>query len=560
MKKSRSRPSAPQTPAPTAGPRWVQLGREHWQRGELVQATECAQMALRHGASPRDAYGLLGDCLMGLRQFEPAFDAYNQALALDISNASLRFLCGEALFHCGRYDAVLYYLKDLDPGDNAALQIEHAMTLGRAQQKLGMLDQAELNLLKAFLLQPDNEDAVCNLTALFEQDGRHALAIEFLEPAVQKHPTSVRLHYNLGTDFIECGHTARGIACMRDTLRLAPQHIHAHQNLALALLAHGELTEGWLHYAWRSNRHVAEGGHADWVPQTHALPLDLTGRTVRVVGEQGIGDELFFMRYLPTLQARGASLQYQPCNGKLRPLLSHMEHAIPTVDPATPGAPADTVLLAGDLPHALGVLPASQYPAPVALRVDAAHALHWQHRSALLSHPRPRLGIAWRAGTPRLPLPDDQQQRVLFKSVPLDALLDVLVPLPVDLVILQRQASSDELAYVTQRVGADRMLDASRDDNDLPDLLALLSLLDGLVGVSNTNVHLAAGLATPLYTLVPLPYEFRWQIQGDASPWFPGSKVYRQQLDGGWEAPLARLQTDLQQRFAEAPLRNGPGA
>lgn len=560
MKKSRARASAPSKPALATGDHWVRVGRDHWQRGELMQATDCAQMALRQGASQRDAYGLLGDSLMGLRQFEPAFEAYNQALALDSTNASLRFLCGEALFHCGRYDAVLYYLNDLDPGDNPALQVEHAMTLGRAQHKLGMLDQAELNLLKAFLLQPDNEDAVCNLTALFEQDGRHAQALPFLEPAVQRHPTSVRLRYNLGTNLIECGHTDRGIACMRDTLRLAPQHIHAHQNIALALLAQGELQDGWRHYAWRFNRHAAEGGHADWVPQSSALPVHLTGFRVRVLGEQGIGDELFFMRYLPALQARGAVLEYQPSNRKLQPLLAHLEHAIPNVDPAAPGAPADTVLLVGDLPHALGTLPAAPYPAPLALRADAAHILRWQGRSALLSHARPRLGIAWRAGTARLPQPDHQQQRVLFKSVPLDALLDVLAPLPVDLVILQRQASSDELAYVTERVGANRVLDASRDDNDLPDLLALLSLLDGLVGVSNTNVHLAAGLDKLLYTLVPLPYEFRWQTRGNTSPWFPGSKVYRQQREGGWEAPLRQLQSDLQQRFANGQQQSDSGA
>lgn len=517
-------------------------------------------MALRQGASDRDAYGLLGDSLMGLRQFEPAFEAYHQALALDSANASLRFLCGEALFHCGRYEAVLHYLNDLDPGDNPALQVEHAMTLGRAQHKLGMVEPAELNLLKAFLLQPDNEDAVCNLTALLELEGRHAMALQFLEPAAQKHPTSVRLHYNLGTNLIESGHTVRGIACMRDTLQLAPQHIHAHQNLALALLAQGELAEGWFHYGWRFNRHAAEGGHADWVPQTPTLPQDLTGHTVHVLGEQGIGDELFFMRYLPALQARGAALHYQPCNSKLRPLLAHLEHAFPLVDQATPGTPADTVVLAGDLPHALGALTESPYPAPLAFRVDATQALRWRSRSPLLTQPRPRLGIAWRAGTARSPQPDHQQQRNLFKSIPLDALLDVLAPLPVDLVILQRQASPEELAYATHRVGADRLLDASAHDNDLPDLLALLSLLDGLVGVSNTNVHLAVGLDKPLYTLVPVPYEFRWQTQGDTSPWFPSAKVYRQALDGSWDAPLAQLQVDLLRRFAQDPRPSDPGA
>ncbi|MBC7916705.1 MAG: tetratricopeptide repeat protein [Rhodoferax sp.] len=552
MKPPRAKHQVPPRPADDAGDLWVRQGREYWQQGALAQAVDCAQKALQHGASPLDAYGLLGDSLLGLRQFEPALHAYESALALAPTNIYLRFLCGEALFHLERYADVIACLTDLDPCNNQGLAVERAMTLGRAQQKLGMTEQAELHLLKAYMLQPGNEDAVCNLAGLYEESGRHALALPFLEPAVRQHPTSVRLHYNLGSDLSECGQTARSIDVLSRTLELAPHHIKAHQNLALALLLHGELKTGWPHYAWRFNRHAAEGGQADWIPQTPQLPNDLSGLMVRILGEQGIGDELFFMRYLPALRARGARVLYRLCNAKLQGLLPYLESTdlIDSLD--TGDTTADVSLLAGDLPFALGEPQIHRYPAPLKIHADAAQVHNWKTRFPLLRRDRMRLGITWRAGTaPALQLSD--QHRWLSKTMPLDALLDVLAPLPVDLVVLQRNPRAEELQTIEQRVGAERLLDASRHDNDLVELVALLSQLDGLVGVSNTNVHLAAGLGKSIDTLVPVPYEFRWHAQGLSSPWFPAAAVYRQQLNGDWRPAMTQLQTQLLCRYNTPP-------
>lgn len=469
------------------------------------------------------SYAERGHSLLAQRQFAPAFEAYAIALSLQPDNPHLRFLCGEALFHLERYADVVACLQDLDTGKDTNLALEHAMTLGLAQQRLGLSTQAELNLLKAYMLRPDSEEAACNLASLYDALHQHALALPFLEPALQHHPHSERLHYLLGCALLQCGRRSEGQAALRRCLELAPGHRQAHQNLALAALLDGDLPTGWTHYAWRSNRDAALGAA---VP---ALAADLAGQTVQVVGEQGIGDELFFMRYLPLLQARGARIQYRVCNAKLQPLLAHLE--IQDLDHA--GAAA-TTLWAGDLPQALGDY---GYPPPLRFRQDKLPRAAWQAR---MGGRRRRLGLTWRAGTAATRQTGPHQW--LSKAVPLDALLDVLAPLPVDVVVLQRQPLAEELEGIVQRLGQDRVLDASAHDSDLVDLLALLSQLDGLVGVSNTNVHLAAGLGLALHTLVPCPYEFRWGAEGASSPWFPGSAVYRQSGDGDWSAALAQLQ------------------
>ena len=72
-------------------------------------------------------------------------------------------------------------------------------------------------------------------------------------------------------------------------------------------------------------------------------------------------------------------------------------------------------------------------------------------------------------------------------------------------------------------------------------MLALLALLDDYVGVSNTNMHLRAGVGKPARVLVPSPPDWRWMMNhARTSPWFPGFSIYRQSLRGDWDARARR--------------------
>ncbi|HEY3073657.1 MAG TPA: glycosyltransferase, partial [Burkholderiales bacterium] len=81
--------------------------------------------------------------------------------------------------------------------------------------------------------------------------------------------------------------------------------------------------------------------------------------------------------------------------------------------------------------------------------------------------------------------------------------------------------------------------------NDLAALLAVLAELDEYATVSNTNVHLLAGLGRSARVLVPYPAEWRWMRRDGSSPWFPNFPVYRQTQSRDWAAALAALRKDL---------------
>jgi len=93
------------------------------------------------------------------------------------------------------------------------------------------------------------------------------------------------------------------------------------------------------------------------------------------------------------------------------------------------------------------------------------------------------------------------------------------------------------------------VLDFSDINDDLEDALALMALLDDYVGVSNTNMHLRAASGRPARVLVTHPGEYRWQVDGEHSPWFPDFQLYRQAVDGDWQGAFTELSSDIKAKY-----------
>jgi hypothetical protein len=83
----------------------------------------------------------------------------------------------------------------------------------------------------------------------------------------------------------------------------------------------------------------------------------------------------------------------------------------------------------------------------------------------------------------------------------------------------------------------------------LEDALALMAVLDDYIGVSNTNMHLRAATGRTARVLVTHPGEFRWQVYGDTSPWFPDFTLYRQDVNASWARAFLQLEIDLKQDY-----------
>jgi hypothetical protein len=283
------------------------------------------------------------------------------------------------------------------------------------------------------------------------------------------------------------------------------------------LLALGQFHEAWQQYRWRLNAQ----GLATTLPDESAprLAQDLAGERITLLGEQGIGDILFFLRFAQELARRGAALAFEG-DPRLAPLLLRTGLFQPKLEPSRRA-------YVGDLPWLLEADDASRFP-PLALVPDGSRVAQWRERLAKLG-PAPYIALTWRAGTLTIGGP----VRLQLKEIAPEVLSKALAGVRGTFISVQRKPRPGEREALESALGA-AVHDLSAANEDLDDILALMSVVDDYVGVSNANTHLRAAVGGSMRVLVPHPPEWRWMTSGDRSPWFPTATVIRQRPDGHW--------------------------
>lgn len=391
-------------------------------------------------------------------------------------------------------------------------EADAAFNRGNALAARGLHAEAEAAYREALRLEPRDFQAMSNLAGCVRRQGRLDEALDLYRAAVALRPDEPLLHANLSDALNAAGRFEETMASLRRLLELEPRHAGAHRNLGWLLLAAGRFAEGWAHFRWR------ERG----APQ---LPPRLD--EIRLAGGAGIGDQLFFLRFAPRL--RGGPLVAH-VDARLAPLLERTGvFARVTGKPAPEGA-----IPLGDLPL-LAAKAGEDTPPPLALEARAeARALVADQLAAL--GPAPYRGVLWRAGTP--------EKGALLKQLPAEMLGAALRGSAGTVLVLQREAGADELRRFEAALGR-KAHDLSGAQQDLERLLALLDVLDDYIGVSSSAVHLRASLGRASRVLVPMPPEWRWMAAGGASPWFPGSRVYRQGADRSWTGALEDMAREL---------------
>jgi Flp pilus assembly protein TadD len=434
--------------------------------------------------------------------------------------------------------------------------LDYLNTLGVAYGENGELERAESSFRKVLRRKPVFLDALINLGKTLEKQERFAEAIAHYERALALDEAYPKLATNLarlyrqrgdalrarrllerlakhvdGEDLAmalaecdyELGSTAAAIEGLSRAVDQNAEWLLAKNALAHALLANGQWREGWQRYLAR---------HALYHPDAAkgaALPARLAGERVLLRGEQGLGDVLFFLRFAPLLRARGARPSLA-CDQKLHGII-----ATGVLEAVMPDGGEGVWL--GDLP---ALLECEHTPPawPLSASDDARRAAR-QRLEAL--GPGPYLAVTWRAGTDTARGREFGMERTsLTKALPPAQLGAALRGWPGTIIALQRGARPGEASQFDAPLH-----DLSFLGDDLPALLGVLAELDEYVTVSNTNVHLLAGLGKAARVLVPYPAEWRWMRRDGASPWFADFPVYRQAQSRDWSAALNQLRSNL---------------
>lgn len=327
------------------------------------------------------------------------------------------------------------------------------------------------------------------------------------------------------------GKVAGATQVLEMIVEAAPGDMSARFDLSEMLLLHGEFTRGWREYRFRYRldntrmfeRHIQK-------PRWEGQPIK--GKTLLIHDEQGYGDTFQFLRLLQQARERSGAHIVLEVNQEACNLARGVSDGDQLIVRGTLPPPFDFHCELMSLPAALG-LQLSDLPGKIPyLFADTARVEKWRARLADL--PRPLVGLVW-AGSPTH-ANDRRRSLTLSELAP-------LAQEGITFLALQKGPAAAQAATPPPGMS---LLSLSEEIHDFDDTAAILSVIDTLVSVDSSPVHLAGALGRPAWVLLPFLHDWRWLLEREDSPWYPGMRLFRQAAPGQWHSALQNVARALE--------------
>jgi tetratricopeptide (TPR) repeat protein len=460
--------------------------------------------------------------------------------ALDLSPDfwSARLTLAHVLMRLNRHkEAISHYQEVMKDSPD---RIDVLTNMGNAHAALDQITEAEQHFEKLLTLFPDDPGVHQNLGNLFSRQNRYDEALAAYERALALKTTYPEARNNYAITLRRLNRVAESLVQLDQAVAERPDFADAQWNRSLSLLLLGDLKQGFDAYEWRWRGGVKELRPRQLNAPLWALGEDITGKTLFVHSEQGLGDHLQFMRYLPLLASRGVRVLAEfP-----EPLLALGRLYAPEVTWIERGTrmlpPFDRVCALLSLPNRLGTT-LSDIPAPQGYLHAPPETIA---RFADLVHHLPglKVGLVW-SGNPK-------HQNDRNRSTTLERVLAALPSEGISCISLMKEIRPEDQATL---IASGRVLDLSAQLDTFVDTAGLISNVDLVISVDTSVAHLAGALGKPVWVLVPFAPDWRWLLDRSDTPWYTAMRLYRQHAPQRWDEALANIGRDLAQLVARAP-------
>ena len=367
---------------------------------------------------------------------------------------------------------------------------------------LGRIEESTQITERALKLSPNHLSALLNKAVMLNDLGRYEDALEVFD---------VALAHDAGNPMLQL-------------------------NSCYALFLLGRYEQGWAAYEYRWKIRIK--GKLN-TPLNHGLPQwngePLKGRTIYVYPEQGMGDAIQFMRYLPML-ARDAKAVLFQLHDVLAPMASNLPANCRLI------APGETITGA-DYSCALLSLPGlfkttiDNVPAAVPYLIADPQAISkWEARLGP-RRAKLRVGLVWSGNREHS---NDHNRSIALEKI------RSLAPGGIEYFSLQKELRDSDQAALAAWPDMQHFGDELQT---FMDTAALACLMDLVISVDTSVAHLAGALARPLWILLPFVPDWRWAVGRDDTPWYPTARLFRQSDRGDWGGVVSRLCDAIRDRI-----------
>jgi tetratricopeptide (TPR) repeat protein len=492
--------------------------------GDLNEAIAASRRAIELKPDFAEAHNNLGRAFQEMGDWDNAINSFRQAVSLRPDLAEAHSNLGNALRENGLLDAALSECQlaiALRPNSAEAMN-----SLGSVLKDKGQLDEAVGAYRNAVALKPNFANAQNNLGVALREKGDLNESITAFQNAIALKPNFPNAHNNLGVALKEKGQLDEAIVAYRQAISENPNYAEPHYNLGMTLLLHGEMEQGWPEYEWRWKVRGFPSPKRNF-----AQPLwdgaDLGGRSILIYAEQGIGDTIHCIRYLPMVAQRGGRviIEVAPSLIQLLQQLPGAQRWIAAGE-SLPDFDVQCPLLS--LPHLFSTTLQSIPTQHSALRADPDLASAW--RSRLEQSRDLKVGLAWAGAAGHTN--DRNRSIALSEFAPLAAMSGI------QFFSLQKGEAAKQIA--TPPAGM-QIIDWTDELQDFADTAALIDGLDLIISVDTAVAHLAAAMGKPVWLLLPFIPDWRWLMDRQDTPWYPTMRLFRQTTRGDWRDVISHV-------------------
>lgn len=340
------------------------------------------------------------------------------------------------------------------------------------------------------------------------------------------HPKAYLASFYLGTLYEQKAQFPKALAFYTQALESNPDFYDAYWNRALIFLLLGRFEEGWKDYEFRFKKEKPVDKRIFQKPLWKGDSFQ--NKTLLISYEQGLGDNLQFIRYIPLVKKLGGKILLETRKELLNlfknfpgvdELVEFKENLIPPKD-------FDFYIPIMSLPRIFNA-PPKDFPNKTPYLFADPEFIE-KFNKIIPKNNKLKVGLVW-AGNPLFY--NDKNRTIDFKNF--EELLKIS---EIEFFSLQKGKNPPSLLNLT---------DLSPFLEDFRDTAAAIENLDLIITVDTSVAHLAGAMNKPVWVLLPFFPDWRYGLQGSSCLWYPSMRLFRQEKPLDWNPVFLKLEEEL---------------
>jgi len=510
------------------------------EKGDLFSSIEYSKKALKINNKSPEIINNLGTTYHLLGNLELAKNCFTSAIEINSDYPEAHSNLGLIYQEQKKYSDSIKSL-------NRALTIrsdfpEALNNLGITFMYIEELDKAFNYFIKALELKSNYPNAYYSLGNLYYKKGEIEKAILSFNRAIQLNPNYFAACNNLGNAFRDKGNIISSIDSYKKALAISPTNANIIFNLSFVQLLSEDFKSGWKNYEARTSK-------TDPIPIYGEPKCEKFNGTdisdissLLVVSEQGLGDTIQFMRYIPYLRSKKLKISFS-AQEKLHPLIKQSNIDLNPLTPIQASAVSNGCWIPLlSLPKYLGVNAHS--PLVTKPYIFTSDELKYKWKNIFSKEKKIIVGINWQGN------PATERNNLKGRSLALE-LFSSIAKKNVSLVSLQKGFGSDQLKTCSFQ---EKFVESQAQVNqiwDFNETVAMIDSCDLIITSDTVTAHLAGGMGKPTWVLLTAIPDWRWGLNSEKTFWYPSMKLFRQAESHNWHDVMNRVSLELDALLSE---------